>query len=235
MLSMLLSMEELESLVIPYCHVFENHLHSSLPLLLSCSSTSSYIIKPWFNPFSYRHHRLTSRPCRCLIFHRFSFTSRTEYVHKHPSKLNSIKLSFQQAIIRMNRVPNKRVVPILLRRCNLSKADFRLRSAQCFCHISLYGSSKLMILDALEIRFKGASEYELFFHCTYLIMCSNFDWNSTFPLKPCRWLTIFIAIGQELMGILHHAYKKNQMHILPPGWWSGVEITVNKPNTSLRS
>jgi hypothetical protein len=44
-------------------------------------------------------------------------------------------------------------VPILLRRCNLSKADFRLRSAQCFCHISLYGSSKLMILDALERRF----------------------------------------------------------------------------------
>jgi hypothetical protein len=42
MLSMLLSMEELESLVIPYCHVFENHLHSSLPLLLSCPSTSSY-------------------------------------------------------------------------------------------------------------------------------------------------------------------------------------------------
>jgi hypothetical protein len=41
----------------------------------------------------------------------------------------------------------------------LSEADFRLRSAQCFCHISLYGSSKLMILDALERRFEGASEY----------------------------------------------------------------------------
>jgi hypothetical protein len=54
---------------------------------------------------------------------------------------------------------NKRVVPILLRRCNLSKADFRLRNAQCFCHISLYGSSKFMILDALERRFEGSSEY----------------------------------------------------------------------------
>jgi hypothetical protein len=53
------------------------------------------------------------------------------------------------------RVPNKRVVPILLRRCNLS----RLRSAQYFCHTSLYGSSKLMILDALEKRFEGAAEY----------------------------------------------------------------------------
>jgi hypothetical protein len=42
MLSVLLSVEELESLVIPYCHVFENHLHSSVPFFLSCPSTSSY-------------------------------------------------------------------------------------------------------------------------------------------------------------------------------------------------
>jgi hypothetical protein len=96
--------------------------------------------------------------CRCLIFHSFYFSSRTENVLKHPSTLKFMKLSFQRAIICMKRVPNKRVVPILLRRCNLSKADFRLRSAQWFCHISLYGSSKLMILDALETRFEGASE-----------------------------------------------------------------------------
>jgi hypothetical protein len=69
-----------------------------------------------------------------------------------------MKLSFKRAIIRMKRVPNKRFVPILLWRCNLSKADFKLRSAQCFCHISLYESSKLMILDALERWFEGASE-----------------------------------------------------------------------------
>jgi hypothetical protein len=42
MLSMLLCMKELESLIIPYCHVFENHLHSCFPLFLSCHSTSSY-------------------------------------------------------------------------------------------------------------------------------------------------------------------------------------------------
>jgi hypothetical protein len=142
MLSMLLSVEELESLIIPYCHVFENRLHFiafvahlSFNFFLLSSSHGS-------NPSSYRHHRLLPRPCRCLIFHKFSFTSRTEYVLKHPSKLKSIKLSFQWAIIRMKLVPNNRVVPILLRRCNLSKADFRLHSAQYFCHISLYGSSK---------------------------------------------------------------------------------------------
>jgi hypothetical protein len=42
MLSVLLSVEELELLVIPYCNVFENHLHFSLLLLLSCPSTSYY-------------------------------------------------------------------------------------------------------------------------------------------------------------------------------------------------
>jgi hypothetical protein len=72
--------------------------------------------------------------------------------------LKFMKLSFQRAIVRMKRVPNKRVVSILLRPCNLSKADFRLRNAQCFCHISSHGSSKLMILDALERRFEGVSE-----------------------------------------------------------------------------
>jgi hypothetical protein len=159
MLSMLLSVEELESLVIPYCHVFENRLHFlifvtylSFNFFFLSSSRGS-------NPSSYRHHRLASRPCRCLIFHNFPFTSRTEHVLKHTSKLNFMKLSFQRAIIRMKRVPNKRVVPILLRRCNLSKADFRLRNAQYFCHISLYGSSKFMIFDALERMFEGDSEY----------------------------------------------------------------------------
>jgi hypothetical protein len=153
---------------------------------------------------------------------QFLFFLQIEHVLKHPSKLKFMKLPFQWAIICMKRVPNKSCA-------NFSPAmqsvqgDFRLRSAQCFFHISLYGSSKLMILDALERRFEGVSEYYFFFHCTSLNMCSNLDGNSDFPLKPCRWLTIFIAIGQELMGILHHACKINQMHILPPGWWSGVE------------
>jgi hypothetical protein len=146
----------------------------------------------------------------------FLFSCRTELVLKHPSKLNFMKLSFQRAIICMKRVPNKRVVPILLRRCNLSKADFRLRDAQCFCHISLYGSSNLMILDALEKVWMSFWILN-FFHCTSLNTCSNLDGNSDFPLKPCRWLMTLIAIGQELIGTLRHACKTNQMHILPLG------------------
>jgi hypothetical protein len=126
--------------VIPCCHVFENHLHFLwhsffLQFLLN-------IIKPWFQSFVILSS-LTSIPsCHFLIFHSFPFTSRTEHVLKHPSKLKFMKLSFQRAIVHMKRVPKKRVMPILLRRCNLSKADFRLRSAQYFYHISLYRASK---------------------------------------------------------------------------------------------
>jgi hypothetical protein len=50
----------------------------------------------------------------------------------------------------------------------------------------MYGSSKLMILDELERRFEGASEYEIFFLCTSLNTCSNLDGNNNFLLKPCR-------------------------------------------------
>jgi hypothetical protein len=51
MLSMLLNVEELESLVIPYCHVFENRL----PFLAFVNSIVLQllliIIKPWFQSF----------------------------------------------------------------------------------------------------------------------------------------------------------------------------------------
>jgi hypothetical protein len=105
--------------VIPYCHVFETNIH--FLAFVSQLSFNFYFLSSTHgsNPSSYRHHRLPSLSCRCLIFHRFSFTSRTEHVLKHPSELKFMKLSFQQAIIRMKRVLNKRVVPFLLWRCNL--------------------------------------------------------------------------------------------------------------------
>jgi hypothetical protein len=51
MLSMLLSVEELELLVIPYCHVFENHLHFLAFLNSVVSQLLLIIIKPWFQSF----------------------------------------------------------------------------------------------------------------------------------------------------------------------------------------
>jgi hypothetical protein len=90
---------------------FDNHLNFlhlipqfSFNFFLFSSSHSS-------NLSSHRHHRLPSRPCRCLIFHNFSFTSRKGHVPKHTSKLKFMKLSFQWAIICVKKVPNKRVVP----------------------------------------------------------------------------------------------------------------------------
>ena len=89
----------------------------------------------------------------------FSYTSRTECVLNFCSNATHSKLSFQRVIICPKRLPNKRVMPFLLQGCNLSRADFRTRALQCFCHNSLLGSSKFLILDALERVFDGASKY----------------------------------------------------------------------------
>ena len=54
-----------------------------------------------------------------------------------------------------------------------SVSNFRTRSVQSFCHISLYGSSNSLISDALEWEFDGAYEYQLFASCAALNMFSN--------------------------------------------------------------
>src|SRR6185369_13430369 len=51
--------------------------------------------------------------------------------------------------------------------------NFRMRNVQCSYHISLFGSSNSLILNALEWEFDGASEYQLFASCTALNMVSN--------------------------------------------------------------
>src|SRR6185436_2105159 len=51
-----------------------------------------------------------------------------------------------------------------------SVSNFRTRSVQSFCHISLYGFSNSLILDALEWEFHGAYEYQLFLPCMSLSM-----------------------------------------------------------------
>jgi hypothetical protein len=51
MLGMLLSVEKLESLVIHYCHVFENHLHFVAFVNSVVLQLLLIIIKPWFQSF----------------------------------------------------------------------------------------------------------------------------------------------------------------------------------------
>jgi hypothetical protein len=117
------------------------------------------IINPWFQSFIISSSQ-TSIPS-LLLPHlpQILFYFQTRKYTETPLQVEVHKIIFPTSHHSQKRVPNKRVVSILLRRCNLSKADFKPRNTQCFYHISLYGSSKLMILDALERRFEGSSEY----------------------------------------------------------------------------
>jgi hypothetical protein len=78
---------------------------------------------------------------RCLFFHKFSSLSRSDHVENNSFHVWCMKFYFHQVFIHPQRTPIEWVMPVLPRRCNLSKADFRLHITQCFCHISLYGSS----------------------------------------------------------------------------------------------
>jgi hypothetical protein len=90
---------------------------------------------------------------RCLFFHKFSSLSRSDHVENNSFHAWRMKLYFHQVCIHPQRTPTEWVMPALLRRCNLSKADFRLHITQCFCHISLYGSSNSSILELLILNF----------------------------------------------------------------------------------
>ena len=107
----------------------------------------------------------------CLIFTNFSFNFQNRTctetllhceVHElsisaspHSPKIDSEQESYVHFIPALQSVPT----------------NFRTRNVQSFCHISLYGSSNSLILDALEREFHGASEYQLFLPCTPLFMC----------------------------------------------------------------
>jgi hypothetical protein len=106
----------------------------------------------------------------CLIFTNFSFNFQniryTETllhceVHEFffPTSPYSLKIDSEQESY-VHFIPALQSVP-----------NFRTRSVQSFWHISLYGSSNSFILDVLERKFHGASEYELFLPCTSLSMC----------------------------------------------------------------
>jgi hypothetical protein len=96
---------------------------------------------------------------RCLFFHKFYSLSRSDHVENNSFHAWRMKFSFHQVFIHPQQTPTEWVMPILLRRCNLSKVDFRLHIAQCFCHISLYGSSNSSILDAFELTHDRASDF----------------------------------------------------------------------------
>jgi hypothetical protein len=97
-----------------------------------------------------------------LFFHKFPSLSRSDNVENNSFHVWWMKLSFHQVFIHPQRTPIEWVMSVLFWRCILPKADFRLHIAQCFCHISLYGSSNSSILDTLEPELDRDSDFQLF-------------------------------------------------------------------------
>jgi hypothetical protein len=123
---------------------------------------------------------------RCLFFLKFSSLSRSDPVENNSFHAWHMKLSFYKVFIHPQRTLIEWVMPVLLRRCNLSKADFRLHVAQYFYHISLYGSSNSSILDALEPALYGAYDCQLFLPWTCLTRSSRLMKTAT-SVFEVRW------------------------------------------------
>jgi hypothetical protein len=146
----------------------------------------------------------------CLFFHKFSSLSRSDHVENNSFHVWCMKLSFHQVFIHPQRTPIDWVMPVLLRRCNLSKADFRLHIAQSFCHISLYGSSNSSISNVLEPELDGASDFQLFIPWTCLTMSSKLMKTamSVFEVR-WRWCTglqflwVWLLSSKFMFNALH--------------------------------
>ena len=135
-------------LLLILCHG-PNHCFtsSSPPSIPRCpiATSSSRIFS-----FNFQNRTCTKTLLHCEV-HEFSFPTST-----HSPKTDSEQESYVHFIPALQSVPN-----------------FRTRSVQSFCHISLYGYSNSLILNALEWEFDGASEYQIFASCTALNMFSN--------------------------------------------------------------
>jgi len=159
-----------------------------------------------FFSFNFQNRTCTETLLHCEV-HEFSFPT-----SPYSPKIDSEQESCVHFIPALQSVPN-----------------FKTRSVQSFCHISLYGSSNSLILDALEREFHGASKYQLFLPCTSLSMCKIW-WKQRGLLSNFEDVDEFdFFFDHEFMGTLCHACKIIQVHNLPPRWQSGVETIANKP------
>ena len=119
---------------------------SSPPSIPRCpiATSSSRIFS-----FNFQNRTCTKTLLHCEV-HEFSFST-----SPHSPKIDFEQESYVHFIPALQSVPT----------------NFRTHNVQCSCHISLYGSSNSLILDALERKFHRASEYQLFIPCTSLSMC----------------------------------------------------------------
>ena len=124
-------------------HCFTSSSPPSIPRCPIATSSSRIF------SFNFQNRTCTEILLHCEV-HEFYFLTSS-----HSPKINSEQESYVHFIPTLQSVPT----------------NFRTRNVQCSCHISLYGSSNSLILDALEWEFHGASEYQLFLPCTSLYMC----------------------------------------------------------------
>src|SRR6185503_2091571 len=141
-------------------------LLSQFPSTSSCTKSWSqsllYVVVATFNSllshccliftnfsFNFQNRTCTETLLHCEV-HEFSFPT-----SPHSPKIDSEQESYVHCIPALQSV----------------SANFRTCNIQCSCHISLYGSSNSLILDALEREFHGASEYQLFLPYASLSLC----------------------------------------------------------------
>jgi hypothetical protein len=99
---------------------------------------------------------------RCLFFHKFSSLSISDHVENNSFHAWCMKLSFHQVFIHLQRTPIEWVMPVLLRRCNLSKADFRQHIAQCFLPYLL-----VQVLKFIDLGCVGTGTWWSFWFSTF--------------------------------------------------------------------
>jgi len=172
---------------------------------------------------------LASHHC-CLFFTHFSSAHRTEHVPNLCSIEKCLKFPFQQVVIHPKLISNERVMSVLLWRSILPRADFRTRNSQWFHHNSLLRSSKIAILDLLERRLHGASEYSIFLYCTSLNMCTKSITTATLVLKFqrcwCSSLQLFGLDFSSSMGTIMSSFVdvleipcSMPLNLIIDAWW----------------
>ena len=173
-------------------HCFTSSSPPSIPRCPIATSSSQIF------SFNFQNITCTEKLLHCEV-HEFSFPTSL-----HSPKIDSEQESYIHFIPALQSVPN-----------------FRTHNVQFSCHISLYGSSNSLILDALEREFHGSSEYQLFLLCTSLSTCKIWwkQWGLLSNFGDVDEFDFFF--DHEFMGMLCHACKTIKCTHYP--WVDGRE------------
>ena len=157
--------------------------------------------------FNFQNRKCTETLLHCEV-HEFSF----------PTSPHSPKIDSEQES-NVNFVPALQSVPTNFRTCNV----------QCSCHISLYGSSNSLILDASEQKFLRASEYQLFSSLYVSVHVQNLMKTAELALELWRCWRIWFLLWSRIHGNTLSCLQNNSSAQSTPRWQSGVETIANKP------